>query len=53
MKSKEAGNIYETDEPQKAFQQRIDFCINLHNDSVKVSCGRIWGRLRKHAKSGV
>lgn len=36
MKSKEAGNIYETDEPQKAFQQRIDFCINLHNDSVKA-----------------
>ncbi len=38
MKSKEAGNVYETDEPQKAFQQRIDFCINLHNDSVKVRC---------------
>jgi hypothetical protein len=38
MKSKEAGNIYETDEPQKAFQQRIEFCINLHNESVKVSC---------------
>lgn len=36
MKSREAGNVYETDEPQKAFQQRIEFCMNLHNDSVKV-----------------
>lgn len=36
MKSREGGNVYETDEPQKAFQQRIAFCMNLHNDSVKV-----------------
>lgn len=36
MKSKEAGNVYETDEPQKAFQQRIQFCMTLHNDSVKA-----------------
>jgi 26S proteasome regulatory subunit N3 len=36
MKSREAGNVYETDEPQKAFQQRIEFCLNLRNDSVKV-----------------
>jgi 26S proteasome regulatory subunit N3 len=37
MKSREGGNVYETDEPQKAFQQRIEFCMNLHNESVKVS----------------
>lgn len=36
MKSREAGNVYETDEPQKAFQQRIEFCMNLHNESVKA-----------------
>lgn len=36
MKSKESGNVYETDEPQKAFQQRIQFCMTLHNDSVKA-----------------
>ena len=42
MKSREAGNVYETDEPQKAFQQRIEFCMNLHNESVKV--GRLGHR---------
>lgn len=36
MKSREAGNVYETDEPQKAFQQRIEFTMNLHNESVKA-----------------
>ncbi|KAG7571407.1 hypothetical protein FFLO_00590 [Filobasidium floriforme] len=36
MKSREGGNVYETDEPQKAFQQRIEFCMNLHNESVKA-----------------
>lgn len=36
MKSKEVVNIYNTNEPQKAFHQRINFCMKLHNESVKV-----------------
>ena len=30
-------DIYSTNEPQVAFHQRISFCLNLHNESVKVS----------------
>lgn len=37
MKSKDVINIYATNEPQKAFHQRIEFCLQLHNESVKVS----------------
>ena len=29
-------DIYSTNEPQTAFHNRINFCLNLHNDSVKV-----------------
>lgn len=36
MKSKDVVNIYATNEPQKAFHQRINFCLQLHNESVKV-----------------
>ncbi|KAI8846030.1 proteasome regulatory subunit C-terminal-domain-containing protein [Chytriomyces cf. hyalinus JEL632] len=36
MKSKENVDIYSTNEPQNAFHQRISFCLNLHNDSVKA-----------------
>ncbi|KAG9286649.1 hypothetical protein G9A89_012199 [Geosiphon pyriformis] len=36
MKSKENVDIYSTNEPQIAFHQRISFCLNLHNDSVKA-----------------
>ncbi|CAD6587891.1 MAG: 26S proteasome non-ATPase regulatory subunit [Cyphobasidiales sp. Tagirdzhanova-0007] len=36
MKSKDVINIYATNEPQKAFHQRIDFCLQLHNESVKA-----------------
>jgi len=36
MKSSENVDIYSTNEPQNAFHQRIDFCLNLHNDSVKA-----------------
>ncbi|KAJ3072576.1 26S proteasome non-ATPase regulatory subunit [Podochytrium sp. JEL0797] len=36
MKSKENADIYSTNEPQNAFHQRISFCLNLHNDSVKA-----------------
>lgn len=37
MKSRDVVNIYGTNEPQKAFNQRINFCLQLHNESVKVS----------------
>ena len=37
MESKQIGNVYDTDEPQALFRQRIQFCMELHNDSVKVS----------------
>ncbi|KAI8140645.1 proteasome regulatory subunit C-terminal-domain-containing protein [Fennellomyces sp. T-0311] len=36
MKSKEIVDIYSTNEPQHAFNQRITFCMNLHNDAVKA-----------------
>nr|ASF90209.1 hypothetical protein SPAR04377 [Bartheletia paradoxa] len=36
VKSREAGDVYQTDEPQKAFDQRIKYCLQLHNDSVKA-----------------
>ncbi|CAG8458594.1 116_t:CDS:10 [Ambispora gerdemannii] len=36
MKSKEIVDIYSTNEPQIAFHQRISFCLNLHNESVKA-----------------
>ncbi|KAJ3204948.1 26S proteasome non-ATPase regulatory subunit [Entophlyctis luteolus] len=36
MKSKENPDIYSTSEPQNAFHNRITFCLNIHNDSVKA-----------------
>jgi len=36
MKSREVLDIYSTDEPLSAFDGRISYCLNLHNDSVKV-----------------
>lgn len=36
MRSKETSDIYATREPQLAFHQRITFCLNLHNQSVKA-----------------
>lgn len=36
VQSKEPVDIYCTLEPQMAFHQRISFCLNLHNDSVKA-----------------
>lgn len=40
MESKQGGNIYNSEEPQVLFRQRIQFCMGLHNDSVKVGRGR-------------
>jgi len=36
VRSKENIDIYSTNEPQNAFHQRISFCLNLHNESVKA-----------------
>lgn len=38
VQSKEMTDIYSTREPQLAFHQRISFCLDIHNMSVKVSC---------------
>jgi len=34
--SKEAVNLYTTPEPAKAFHKRIEFCLDIHNESVKA-----------------
>nr|QBH73731.1 26S proteasome regulatory subunit S3 [Thermobia domestica] len=36
MQSKETTDIYCTREPQLAFHQRITFCLDIHNQSVKA-----------------
>nr|GMC87419.1 probable 26S proteasome non-ATPase regulatory subunit 3 [Ipomoea batatas] len=33
MVSKETGDIYSTNEPQIAFNSRIAFCLNMHNEA--------------------
>lgn len=37
MVSVEGKDVYATNEPQVQFRTRIGFCLQLHNDSVKVS----------------
>ncbi|KAL8909279.1 MAG: hypothetical protein Q9207_000289 [Kuettlingeria erythrocarpa] len=36
MKSKEVGDVYATREPGEAFHERIQACLALHDESVKV-----------------
>ncbi|RWS14553.1 26S proteasome non-ATPase regulatory subunit 3-like protein [Dinothrombium tinctorium] len=36
MQSKETMDVYCTSEPQTAFHQRITFCLDIHNQSVKA-----------------
>lgn len=36
LRSKESTDVYSTREPQLAFHQRISFCLDLHNQSVKA-----------------
>ena len=40
MKSKDVGDIYATREPGEAFHDRIRACLDLHDESVKVSAYR-------------
>ncbi len=37
VQSKETTDIYGTREPSTQFHQRIKFCLDIHNQSVKVS----------------
>ncbi len=37
VRSKDTLDIYSTREPMSAFHQRISFCLDIHNSSVKVS----------------
>lgn len=51
VQSKEMIDIYSTREPQLAFHQRISFCLDIHNMSVKVSTEQLYedpGGLRGH-----
>ncbi|GAB2289254.1 hypothetical protein Dimus_023559 [Dionaea muscipula] len=36
MVSKETGDVYSTNEPQAAFDSRIAFCLNMHNEAVRA-----------------
>ncbi|PVD35684.1 hypothetical protein C0Q70_02647 [Pomacea canaliculata] len=36
VQSKETSDIYSTREPMSAFHQRISFCLDIHNQSVKA-----------------
>lgn len=36
VRSNEVLDVYGTTEPQAAFHSRIQFCLNLYNDSVKA-----------------
>ncbi|XP_059139469.1 26S proteasome non-ATPase regulatory subunit 3-like isoform X2 [Physella acuta] len=36
VQSKETGDVYSTKEPMTAFHQRISFCLDIHNQSVKA-----------------
>lgn len=36
MLPKESGDIYSTTEPQVAFDSRIAFCLNMHNEAVRA-----------------
>ncbi|KAK3579272.1 hypothetical protein CHS0354_033350 [Potamilus streckersoni] len=36
VQSKETSDIYATQEPMSAFHQRITFCLDIHNHSVKA-----------------
>ncbi|KAJ2720361.1 26S proteasome non-ATPase regulatory subunit [Coemansia sp. Benny D115] len=35
VKSSDVHNVYNTSDPQHAFDKRITFCLNLYNESVK------------------
>lgn len=42
MKSKDVGDVYATREPGDAFHERIQACLALHDESVKVCSLTLW-----------
>jgi 26S proteasome regulatory subunit N3 len=36
LQLKETVNVYTTNDPQTAFQRRITFCLDVHNEAVKA-----------------
>jgi 26S proteasome regulatory subunit N3 len=36
LQSNESNDVYATEEPYKAFRQRIRFCMGIHDDAVKA-----------------
>lgn len=40
VQSRETSDVYKTREPMAAFHQRIAFCLDIHNNSVKV-CSQV------------
>lgn len=51
VQSKEMIDIYSTREPQLAFHQRISFCLDIHNMSVKVRSTGCRRQLAGHSPS--
>ncbi|CDY54331.1 BnaCnng26770D [Brassica napus] len=47
MVSKETGDIYSTNEPQTAFNSRIAFCLNMHNEARAMRRGERGSSKRK------
>ena len=37
MQNKEVLDVYATEEPLLAFDERIRFCMSLHNEAIKVN----------------
>lgn len=52
VQSKEMIDIYSTREPQLAFHQRISFCLDIHNMSVKVRSARLQAPAGSNAAPG-
>ncbi|KAG5178532.1 proteasome regulatory subunit C-terminal-domain-containing protein [Tribonema minus] len=36
LRSREQGDLYATDEPQRAFHRRVAFCLDVHNGAVRA-----------------
>merc|ERR1711971_1548023 len=55
MQSKDTSHVYSTREPQIAFNQRIEFCLDLHNhsvsDSVNVYLLHSWSMIQVTAET--
>lgn len=52
MKSKEVGDVYATREPGDVFHERIQACLALHDESVKV-CSMLFDYLLRSATHNI